>query len=555
METINGVQLKKMFEGGLNALGVNRQAIDELNVFPVPDGDTGTNMYLTYSSAIKLVNEANSDDMSDISLAFSKGAFNGARGNSGVITSQILKGFAVALNAKTEMSAKDLANAMKSGTEIAYSAVKKPQEGTILTVIRVMSETAQKASRGRNATVVSLLEKVIESGKEILAKTPEMLPVLAKAGVVDAGGTGILIVFEGFLAALTDTAVRVIETKSKQDKDGSSLPQNQGKAANMSLDNDYENITFYYCTEFFVAHLNRTTTSIEVDKFRDYLCTIGDCVLVIADTDRIKVHVHTNQPNLALGRALQLGELVNLKIENMMEQHRQIYGEQPEKEEELDEPSEFAMVAIAAGDGITQIFKDLLVKEIVEGGQTMNPSVYDILNAINKSNSEHVFVLPNNSNIILAANQAKDLTDKDVRVIPTTNIPEGISAALVMNPELSAEENELNMLKAAKNVKSAEVTHAVRNTRMNGFNVKEGDIIGIANKKIIAKSSSINEATVQTVGKIIGRCEMLTLYYGEGVTEDEAMNLCERISQKYPDIEVATYYGGQQHYYYVISAE
>ncbi len=554
METIKGAELKKMFEGGLNALGINRQAIDELNVFPVPDGDTGTNMYLTYSSAIKLVNEANSDDISDISLAFSKGAFNGARGNSGVITSQILKGFATALAEKTEMGPKDLAAAMKSGTEIAYGAVKKPQEGTILTVIRVMSETAQKAAKGRNATVVSLLEKVIESGREILAKTPEMLPVLAKAGVVDAGGTGILIVFEGFLAALTDTEVRVLETKSSQES-SSQIPQTQGKAANMALDNDYENITFYYCTEFFVAHLNRTTTSVEVDKFRDYLCTIGDCVLVIADTDRIKVHVHTNQPNLALGRALQLGELVNLKIENMMEQHRQIYGEQAEPEEELDEPSEFAIISVAAGDGITQIFRDLLVKEIVEGGQTMNPSVYDILKAVNKSNAEHVFILPNNSNIILAANQAKDLTDKDVRVIPTTNIPEGISAALVMNPELSADENELNMLKAAKNVKSAEVTHAVRNTRMNGFNVKEGDIIGIANKKIIAKSASINEATVQTVGKIIGRCEMLTLYYGEGVTEEEAMNLCERIMQKYPDIEVAAYYGGQQHYYYVISAE
>ena len=553
MNSVNGINLRKMFEGGFEALGINRQAVDELNVFPVPDGDTGTNMYLTISSAINFINEIETDDVSELATAYSKGAFEGARGNSGVITSQIMKGFAVALNAKEEMTVKDLANAMKSGTEIAYDAIKKPQEGTILTVIRVMAETAQAQAKKRNTSIELLLEKVIEAGKEILAKTPEMLPVLAKAGVVDAGGTGILTVFEGFYAALTGTEIRRIPCKSET---VSEIPQTQKSnvSQNLSLDNDYENITFQYCTEFFVTHLNRTTTATEVDKFRDYLMTIGDCVLVIYDTDRIKVHVHTNKPNLALGKGLTLGELDKLKIENMMEQHRKIYGEKP-VEEEKGEPKEYAMVAIAAGDGITQIFKDLLVDQIVEGGQTMNPSVYDILNAINKTNAKHIFVFPNNSNIILAANQAKELTDSDVRVIPTTCIPEGISAALVMNPELSADENELNMLKTAKNVKSAEVTHAVRNTKMNGFNVKEGDIIGIANKKIVAKSGSVAEAAIQTASKIIARCEILTLYYGNGITEDEAMALCERLQIKFPDIEVTAYYGGQQHYYYVLSAE
>lgn len=556
MNSINGTTFKEMLAGGVKALELNRALIDELNVFPVPDGDTGTNMSLTISTAMREVGLADTDELDKIALAFSKGALKGARGNSGVILSQIFKGFAVALDNKTELTAKDFAEAMKKGTEIAYGAVTKPKEGTILTVIRVASENAVKFAKGRNVDFVKFLSKVIEAGEQILAKTPEMLPVLAKAGVVDAGGRGLMTIFEGFYAVLTGEEIKMI--KDDAVRPAALIVNANGTEATEEdvLVNDYDNITFQYCTEFFITHLNSTTTLSNIDKFRDYLMTIGDCVLVIGDLELVKTHVHTNHPDQALKAALKLGELDGVKIENMVEQNRKIKGENDSKKKTKREPEkDFAMVSICAGDGLSAIFKDLMVDVVLEGGQTMNPSVYDILGAINSAGGKNVYVLPNNPNIIFAAEQAKELADVNVYVIPTTCTPEGISAALAFSPDCTAEENYENMKSSFSGVKTVEVTHAVRNTRMNGFSVKEGDIIAISNKKIIAKSTSITEATLNSVRKVCADCDMVTLYYGEGVTENEAMHVVEVIEAEYPDLEVAAYYGGQPHYYYILSAE
>ncbi len=551
MILLDGNIFKNMLAGGAKALEVNRPVIDELNVFPVPDGDTGTNMSLTMAAAIREIAPVDTGDIGEIAVAFSKGALKGARGNSGVILSQILKGFAVELDAKAAVDKKNFAAALKRGTEIAYSAVTKPKEGTILTVVRVMAETASSLARKRNMEFEEFLSEVIKAGEAILQRTPEMLPVLAKAGVVDAGGRGLVTVFEGMYASLTGGDIPVIDPA----KTAPVMAPAESKEF-VSLDNDYENITFQYCTELFITHLKSAVTESDIDKYRDYLMTIGDCVLVIGDLDLVKTHVHTNDPDRVLKAALKLGELDSIKIENMMEQHRKIVGEREEKEgKQKKQLKPYAMVAICAGEGMKAIFKDLSVDVILEGGQTMNPSVYDILNAINGAKAQDVFVLPNNSNIILAADQAKELADVNVHVIPTTCMPEGISAAIAFSPEMTPEENYTVMCGAFSELRTAEVTHAVRSTRMNGFSVKEGDIIGIYNKKIVAKGSSIGETTVDTVNRMAEDAEMLTLYYGEEVTEQDAENMASRLQQAFPDLEVAAYFGGQPHYYYIISAE
>lgn len=542
-----------MLAGGAKALEINRPVIDELNVFPVPDGDTGTNMSLTMAAAMREIAPVDAGDLGELAVAFSRGALKGARGNSGVILSQILKGFAVALDAKVSLDKRTFAAALKRGTEIAYGAVTKPKEGTILTVVRVMAETATAIAKKRNTEFEEFFREVINAGETILQKTPEMLPVLAKAGVVDAGGRGLVTIMEGMYAALTGAEIPVIDPAKTAPEE----VRPSGAKEFVSLDNDYENITFQYCTEYFITHLRTAVTESDIDKYRDYLMTIGDCVLVIGDLDLVKTHVHTNKPDLALKAALKLGELDSIKIENMMEQHRKIVGEREAKEGKTNkkELKPYAMIAVCAGEGMKNIFKDLLVDVTIEGGQTMNPSVYDILNAINGVKAQDVFVLPNNSNIILAAQQAKELADVNVHVIPTTCMPEGIAAAIVFSPDASPEENYTAMSGAFSELRTAEVTHAVRSTRMNGFSVKEGDIIGICNKKIVAKSASISEATLATVEKIAGDAEMLTIYYGADITATDAERLVEKLEELWPDHEIAAYYGGQPHYYYLLSAE
>lgn len=547
MQAVNGSDFKKMVEGGVAALDLNRATIDELNVFPVPDGDTGTNMSLTINSALRGLNESSGTKVSELALDFSKGALRGARGNSGVITSQIMKGFAVALSEKEEMTAKDFAESLKQGTEIAYGAVTKPKEGTILTVVRVMAETAISITKKKTLEIEDFLQQVLDSGEEILAQTPEMLPVLKKAGVVDAGGKGLLTIFYGFLSALKGEKIELKQEPQKVKPAVENVSED-------FYDNDYENITFAYCTEYFITNIKSKTTLSDIDTLRDSLMQIGDCVLVIGDLDLIKVHVHTNSPDKALKYALNLGELDSLKIENMLQQHRQIVAK---REAEMPkEKKECGIVSICAGKGLADIFRDLGCDFVVEGGQTMNPSVYDILNAINKVYAKQVYVLPNNGNIILAAQQAKELADVNVCVIPSKTVPEGIAAMVSFDHTLDVNSNEKNMNNAVSTVITAEVTHAVRNTRMNGFAVKEGDIIGISDKKIVAVGQSVEDTVVDTVvASKNDDIEMVTLYYGEEVKEEDAGKLVERLEELFPDMEFAVYFGGQPHYYYMISLE
>ncbi|MDD4839498.1 MAG: DAK2 domain-containing protein [Clostridia bacterium] len=548
MIEITSDKFKLMIAGGVKYLDLYRQQIDELNVFPVPDGDTGTNMSLTINSALREVNSTETDSLSELTAAFSKGALKGARGNSGVILSQILKGFAVVCADKETITSKDFAESLKSGTEIAYSAVTKPKEGTILTVVRVMAENAVALTKRKQPEIEEFLAELLVAGEEILNKTPEMLPVLAKAGVVDAGGKGLLSIINGFYNALAGIEIPdVVEPLAEVKKYEPSLDEKD------SYDNDYENITFAYCTEYFITNLNNKTTEADIDKHRDTLLEIGDCVLVIGDLNLVKVHVHTNNPDAALKSALKLGEIDSIKIENMLQQNRKIHEN---KQEAVKEKKEFAMVSICAGKGIANIFRDLQVDFVVEGGQTMNPSVYDILNAINKVDAKNVFVLPNNSNIILAAEQAKELADVNVFVIPTKYVPEGVAAALAFNEDSTAEEIAENMIQAAKAVKCAEITHAVRNTKMNGFSVKVGDIIGITDKQIVSTGDDVADVLIGTIGSMIdAEMEMLTLYYGADMSDESVENAIKLVAEKFPDLEVAAYSGGQPHYFFLFSLE
>ena len=550
MNRIDGLKFKEMLAGGVKALEMNRTIVDELNVFPVPDGDTGTNMSLTLASAMREANACGSLLIDEIAMAFSKGALRGARGNSGVISSQIFRGFAVALEGKADLTPKTFAECLKKGTEIAYSAVTKPKEGTILTVVRVMAEEAVSASRGKKVEFEAFLKRVIDAGEDILQKTPDMLPVLKKAGVVDAGGRGLVTVFDGMYRTLIGEELVLISGGKVEENDFAEI-KTVGEVD--PLENDYEHITFQYCTEFFITHLKNEVTDAAIDKYRDYLTTIGDCVLVIGDTDLVKTHVHTNHPDRALKAALNLGELDGVKIENMLEQNRKIHAnDKPEEEVEL---KDYAMVSICSGDGMANIFKDLMVDIIVEGGQTMNPSVDDILKAVNEANAKNVFILPNNSNIILAANQAKELARAQVFVIPTTNMPQGISASLMFDADSTPEENYDNMCEAIKSIECAEITHAVRSTRMNRFSVKEGDIIGICDKKLVAKGSDVEQTTLDTIEKLAKGKDMLSVYFGQDVTQEEADSLMQKVADKFDWLETACYRGGQPHYYYILSAE
>ena len=550
MNRIDGLKFKEMLAGGVKALEMNRTIVDELNVFPVPDGDTGTNMSLTLASAMREANACGSLLIDEIAMAFSKGALRGARGNSGVISSQIFRGFAVALEGKADLTPKTFAECLKKGTEIAYSAVTKPKEGTILTVVRVMAEEAVAASKGKKVEFEAFLKRVIDAGEDILRKTPDMLPVLKKAGVVDAGGRGLVTVFDGMYRTLIGEELVLISGGKVEENDFAEI-KTVGEVD--PLENDYEHITFQYCTEFFITHLKNEVTDAAIDKYRDYLTTIGDCVLVIGDTDLVKTHVHTNHPDRALKAALNLGELDGVKIENMLEQNRKIHAnDKPEEEVEL---KDYAMVSICSGDGMANIFKDLMVDIIVEGGQTMNPSVDDILKAVNEANAKNVFILPNNSNIILAANQAKELARAQVFVIPTTNMPQGISASLMFDADSTPEENYDNMCEAIKSIECAEITHAVRSTRMNRFSVKEGDIIGICDKKLVAKVSDVEQTTLDTIEKLAKGKDMLSVYFGQDVTQEEADLLMQKVADKFDWLETACYRGGQPHYYYILSAE
>lgn len=479
----------------------------------------------------------------------SKGALKGARGNSGVILSQILRGICSVLRvSKPEADTRTFAKAMEAGTKVAYNAVAIPKEGTILTVVRLMSEFAVK-NVGKYKDFETFLPAIIEAGDKALASTPDLLPVLKKAGVVDSGGVGLMTIMRGFLAAVMgDEIVSEVQTDA-----ANAAGQADAEFGDNSdiINMDLGEIQFAYCTEFFIINLKKSTTLADIDKLRERLMSIGDSVICIGDLELVKVHVHTNTPGVALTYALELGELDRPKIENMLEQNRALKAKiEAEKKEQ-------GMLSICAGEGIGAIFKDLFVDRVIEGGQTMNPSASDIATAVQKINADTVFVFPNNKNIILAAEQARALVDnRTMHVIATKNIPQGFAAALAFNPEASVEENKTNMIHALDNVKAGQVTHAVRTTNVNGFSIQEGDIIGLDDKKILAKSNSIDETVLKLLDKLKEDShEVITLYYGADVKEEEAQALCEKVQEAFPDCDVDYHFGGQPVYYYLLSLE
>ncbi len=546
-KTISGAAFRKMIISGANYLEKNKEYVDSLNVFPVPDGDTGTNMSLTMRSAIKELNLVTSNDIEQLASAVAKGALKGARGNSGVILSQILKGFTTVLAHEKNITSKAFAKALKEGSSVAYDAVTKPKEGTILTVIRMMSEESVDIAK-KYSDLAEFLQHTLEAGEEVLKQTPEMLPVLKKAGVVDAGGRGLLVILSGFYQMLAGNEVEIA-----LDFEGDKVESADAAFENINVDyNDLAEIEFAYCTEFWIINLNGKTTSADIDRLREELMELGDSVICIGDLNGVHVHVHTNSPGVALTKALALGEVDTIKIENMLEQFRSLKGRQ-QVQEEL---KPIGMVAICAGEGLATIFKDLNVDYVIEGGQTMNPSAEDIAAAVEKVKAETVFVLPNNKNIILAAELAKDLSRRNLVVVPTTSVPQGITAAINLNPDDSVETNLANMATSIDTVVTGSVTYAVRATHIDGFKLKEGDIIGLDNKNIIAKGEDVSAVTEEVVEKLINPDIMsITLFYGQDVQQAEAEVLAEKIASKHPDIEVDFHYGGQPLYYYMVSLE
>lgn len=542
-EYIKAKAFREMFVSGANNLQNSKDLVDKLNVFPVPDGDTGTNMSLTISYAMKELEKVGEDDITKIAKALSKGSLMGARGNSGVILSQIIRGIGKSVEGKEKLSTVDLAKALKGGSDTAYKAVIKPVEGTILTVIRETAEYAVKLAKREN-NIEKFLGKVVREANVSLENTPNLLKNLKDAGVVDSGGKGLTLILEGFYLAIVGKAV-VPATAEKAELKNVSLSSADTTST--------EDIKFGYCTEFILE-----SDKIDDAGIRDIMLGYGDSLAVVGDEGVIKVHVHTNEPGNVLQEALKYGQLLTIKIENMRMQHENILegvAENAEYEEPVEE-KEFAFISTSMGDGLASIFKDFGVDHVIEGGQTMNPSTEDFMKAIDKIHAKNIFILPNNSNIIMAANQAKELSDKNIIVIPTKNIPQAVSALVGFNPEATAEENKANMVEALSYVKSGQVTFAVRDTVMNGIEIREGNIIGIAEKEMIAAGDEVDEVAKKLVEKLVDEdSAIITLFYGEDVTEEQAEELRGELEEKFEDIDVELYYGGQPLYYYLISVE
>ena len=558
-KTLNGVRLGRMIIAGANELAANKQLVDAMNVFPVPDGDTGTNMSLTVMAAAREAEKKGSLMAADVTKAASSGALRGARGNSGVITSQLFRGFAKGLEGMEEAGVKELAAAAEQAVKTAYKAVMKPKEGTILTVARGCAEAAEKLSHETD-DIEAFLTGIIAYGHEVLAQTPEMLPVLKQAGVVDAGGRGLLYILEGALKQLKagDQHVTLNDGQS-----ATAAAPEMDVASLASIEN--ESITFGYCTEFFinVQGADETVTT----GLKNYLGTIGDSVVCVADDEIIKIHVHTDHPGLAIEKALTIGSLTGLKIDNMREQHTNAISFTGEAtaapapvaaEPAVDQPrKDVGFVSISAGAGLTAIFKNLGVDEVIEGGQTMNPSTEDILNAVDKINADHIFVLPNNKNIILAAEQAAALSeDKKLHVIPSRSVPEGISAMFCFEADADPDEMEAAMKDAIKLVDTATVTYAVRDTSIGDKEIREGNILGMLNDQIEVVSEDVMEGTKELIkASIKDESEVVGIYYGVDATEESAEELAAFIEENYPDCEVEVQSGGQPLYYYIISVE
>ena len=550
-KTIDGLLLRDMVVAGAALLEKNREAVDALNVFPVPDGDTGTNMSLTMQSATREVNAQEYLRADEAAAAISKGALKGARGNSGVITSQLLRGFATALKGVDKITPVQFAKALKAGSDKAYKAVMKPKEGTILTVARVIAEDAMKYVEQNPDDYDGLINVMLTSGEAILRKTPEMLPPLKAAGVVDSGGRGLLLIYTGYAAVM----------RGEEIADPAALLAGDCAVSEEDIHDLSGEIHNIYCTEFTIVNFREDCAEGDVDSFRRRLNRIGDRVQVTGDMTETKVHVHTNNPGNAIEYGLELGELVNLKIDNMLDMKRKLEGETaPKAAEEPAAPAEpekeYGMVAVSLGEGFSNIFRDLTVDHIVEGGQTMNPSVDDILSAINAVNAKCVFVFPNNGNVIFAANQAAELAEKEVHVIPTKNVAMGIAAAVAFQTELSGEENAANMTEAANHVKTGTVTYAVRDSEYNGVQIHKDDIIGMHNGQIEYSGNSVHDVVMEMMKAIVDdEAELITVYYGADTSKEDAEALTAEIAECYPDCDVDCLLGGQPLYYYLISVE
>lgn len=552
VKTINTELFRKMFLAGAANLEAKKEFINELNVFPVPDGDTGTNMTLTIMSAAKEVQSLENADMLTIAKAISSGSLRGARGNSGVILSQLLRGFTKEIREHKEIDAVILAKACERATATAYKAVMKPKEGTILTVAKGISRKAEELAETTEDLEVFIPE-VIKYAEEVLAQTPEMLPVLKEAGVVDSGGQGLLEVIHGaydaFLGKEIDYAAIEASGGTKMVK-----PSKQAEA----------DIKFGYCTEFIIMTEKEFTDKNEAE-FKAYLESIGDSIVCVDDDDIVKIHVHTNDPGLAIQKALTYGQLSRMKIDNMREEHQEKLIKDAEKaaaqqasEKKKKEPRKpVGFIAVSIGEGMNGIFRELGADYIIEGGQTMNPSTDDMLSAIDEVNADHIFILPNNKNIILAANQAQSLTDdKDIIVIPTKTVPQGITAIISYMPEADVDTNIEALEEAIKNVKTGQVTYAVRDTHIDDKEIHEGDIMGIGDRGILAVGQSVEETTKEMLAQLVDEeSELISLYFGQDVLEEDAENFAQEVEELYPDVDVDVHMGGQPIYYYVLSVE
>ena len=556
IRSINAETLQKMFIAGAKNLEAKKEWINELNVFPVPDGDTGTNMTLTIMSAAKEVGGIANPDMESVAKAISTGSLRGARGNSGVILSQLFRGFTREIKKVDEIDVDGLSKACVRAVETAYKAVMKPKEGTILTVAKGMADKACELV-GTSDDLVYVIDEIIKHGDYVLSQTPEMLPVLKQAGVVDSGGQGLMTVIKGAYDALLGKEIDyTLETV-----------QSSGSVSTDDIPLDDVDIKFGYCTEF-IINLEKEMPESEERAFKEFLESIGDSIVLVADDDIVKIHVHTNEPGVAITKALTYGSLSRMKIDNMREEHQERLiknaekmAEQQKEEEEkakAAEPrKEFGFVAVSVGEGLDDIFKGLNVDYIISGGQTMNPSTEDILNAIDKINADNIFILPNNKNIILAAQQAESLVeDKNIVVIPSKTIPQGIAAMIGFIPDSSVEDNKEAMIDSMSYVKTGEITYAVRDTVIDDKEIKEGNIMGIGDSGILAVGEDITDTAVNMIKEMQDEdSEIVSIYYGADVTEDDANALAEKISEELPDLEVEVYPGGQPIYYYIASVE
>lgn len=556
-KTINVDVLAKMFLAGAQNIEAKKDYINELNVFPVPDGDTGTNMSMTIMSAAKEVTALNNPEMKDLAKAISSGSLRGARGNSGVILSQLLRGFTKAIKEEKEIDVLALAVACQRARDTAYKAVMKPKEGTILTVASgIATKAAEMAEETDDLEV--FIPAVIEYAEEVLNKTPEMLPVLKEAGVVDSGGQGLLTVLQGAYDAFLGKEIDL----------NFEMPEAKTEFVRPSKETEKE-IKFGYCTEFIIM-LENPLPDEEVYAFKDFLNGIGDSIVLVADDELVKVHVHTNDPGKAISKALTYGQLTRMKIDNMREEHQErliknaekIAAQQAEEDKKRKEaakqpPKENGFIAVSIGEGIKEIFQGLGVDYLIEGGQTMNPSTEDMLTAIEKVNAKNIFILPNNKNIILAANQAKAMTeDKNIIVVPTKTVPQGITAMISYVPEKSAEENEEAMTEGIQMVKTGQVTYAVRDTHIDEKEIHQGDIMGLGDHGLLAVGQDILTVAEETIRAMVDEdSELISIYYGEDMSEEDAESLGEKIEQAYPDCDVEVNYGGQPIYYCVVSVE